>query len=241
MAGNKPARSRHPPLWRRPALSVAPVPAGRGSALGARRGLDRLWEPTDPLELARGEYLYLPGDPARSVFLLREGSVRLARLLDSGGELNLDVAGPGEVVGEDAVLVGGPRRVLAQALEPLRASPLPASVVEAAARRDPEVALALARITSERARRLEARATLNAFGGCPRRLAGVLLEMADRFGEDEEDGRRIVVRLTHEDLARFVGAARETVTPLLVALRRRGVIDYDRRRIVIRDRRALAS
>jgi CRP-like cAMP-binding protein len=47
------------------------------------------------------------------------------------------------------------------------------------------------------------------------------------------------VRLTHEEIARFIGAARETVTPLLVRLRAEGVIAYDRRSLVIRDPRRL--
>jgi len=66
----------------------------------------------------------------------------------------------------------------------------------------------------------------------------VLLDIADRFGVDEGESRRITVRLTHEELARLIGAARETVTPLLVELRRAGAIDYDRTRILIQ-RRAL--
>lgn len=184
--------------------------------------------------LARGEYLYLPGDPARSVFLVRQGFVRLGRLLDSGREMTLELAGPGELVGEAAALGEEVRIGLAQALEPLRVSPLPASALEAAAERHPRLALGLARMAAERSRRVEARAVENAFGDCRRRLLGALLEMAERFGVDEAGGRRIGVRLTHEDLARLIGAARETVTPLLVKLRDEGVIDYDRRRILVR-------
>lgn len=173
------------------------------------------------------------------MFLVRAGSARLARLQDSGGELTLDVAGPGDFIGEGAAFSETRRSGLAQALERLRVAPLAVSELHAALRRRPDWALALGRVVLERSRRLEERATLNALGDCRRRLIGVLLELAERFGQPEPGGCRLDVRVTHEDLARLIGAARETVTPLLVELRRRGWIDYDRRRLVIRERDAL--
>jgi CRP/FNR family transcriptional regulator len=94
-------------------------------------------------------------------------------------------------------------------------------------------------VVSERSRRIEARALENALGDCRRRLSSVLLELADRFGADEAGDRRLGVRLTHEDLARLIGAARETVTPLLGELRTAGILHYDRRRLLIHDPRRL--
>jgi CRP/FNR family transcriptional regulator len=202
------------------------------------------WSGTIPLRLQRGDYLYLPGDPSRSVFLVREGFVRLARLLDSGRELTLDVAGPGDIVGEEAVMGEARRTSLAQALQPARVSPLPAATLESLLDRSGPLALALARVVSERSRRIEARALENALGDCRRRLSSVLLDLADRFGADEGAARRLGVRLTHEDLARLIGAARETVTPLLGKLRKVGILAYDRRRLLVRDPhrlRALAA
>jgi CRP/FNR family transcriptional regulator len=199
------------------------------------------WDAALPMEFQRGDYFFLPGDPARSVFLIRSGTARLGRLLDSGGELTLDLAGPGEIVGEEA-LFGVTQRVrLAQALSGVTAIPLPVAMLFRSLERDAGLALALTRIVWERGRRLEGRAVEGTFTDCRRRLCRALLDVGDRFGVDEPEGRRIAVRLTHEDLARLIGAARETVTPLLVRLRREGAIDYDRTRILIRDPGRLAS
>jgi CRP/FNR family transcriptional regulator len=193
------------------------------------------------MEFARGDYVYLPGDPARSVFLITSGWVRLARLLDSGGELTLDIAGPGEIFGE-AVRFGETKRSrLVQALSPVVALPLPLPLFTAALETDEEFAPAFSQILWERGRRLEGRAVEGAFADCRRRLARALLDVADRFGVDDPAGRRITVRLTHEDLARLIGAARETVTPLLVSMRREGIIEYDRTRILIKDRTRLLA
>lgn len=215
----------------------SPPAPRRPSALGQlSEGLQRHWSSCLPMEFQRGDYLYLPGDPARSIFLLQSGWVRIGRLLDSGGELSLDIAGTGELVGEEAAFGDTPRVRLAQALSRVVAAPLPAPVLRTALARSTELSQAVSRVVWERSRRLEARAVEGAFADCRRRLCRALLDMADRFGVDEPAGRRIAVRLTHEDLARLIGAARETVTPLLVALRREGAIDYNRTRILIRER-----
>jgi CRP-like cAMP-binding protein len=184
--------------------------------------------------VARGAYLYLPGDPARTVFLVRAGYVRLGRLAESGSELALDVAGPGEIVGEGAVLGEAQRSHLAQCLTAVCAAPLPGAALEAALSRDTARALELARRVAARSRRVEARAALNVLGDCRLRLARLLQELAERFGVDEPAGRRIQARLTHEDLGRLIGAARETVTPLLCRWRALGAIAYDRRSLVLR-------
>lgn len=216
-----------------PSLRPPRLPRGQTELPEALR---RHWSSSLPMEFQRGDYLFLPGDPARSVFLLESGWVRIGRLLDSGGELTLDVAGAGEVVGEEAVFGETHRVRLVQALSRVVAAPLPAPALATALARNASLAQALGRIVWERSRRLEARVVEGAFADCRRRLCRTLLDMADRFGVDEPEGRRIAVRLTHEDLARLIGAARETVTPLLVSLRREGAIDYDRTRILIRDR-----
>jgi CRP/FNR family transcriptional regulator, cyclic AMP receptor protein len=222
-------------------LRSLPGTSAHTPPLALPRSHQRHWDSSLPMEFQRGDYFFLPGDPARSVFLIRGGTVRLGRLLDSGGELTLDLAGPGEIVGEEAMFGVAHRVGLAQALSNVTAVPLPVPMLARSLERDAALALAFTRIVWERGRRLESRAVEGTFTDCRRRLCRVLLDIADRFGIDEPEGRRIGVRLTHEDLARLIGAARETVTPLLVQLRREGTIDYDRTRIVIRNGGRLAS
>jgi CRP-like cAMP-binding protein len=199
------------------------------------RGLWRLFEGASVRTLSRGDYLYFPDDSATSVFLVRSGALRLARLLDSGREMNLDIAGPGEVLGEAAALGESWRSGLAQALCPTHVAGVSAAWIAAAAESNAGLALELAHIVLERGRRIEKRAAQNLSWGCRRRLGALLLELADRFGAAGTSGRSLGVRLTHEDMARFIGAARETVTPLLVGLRTEGAIAYDRQSLVIRD------
>ena len=58
---------------------------------------------------AKGEMLFARGDPGERIFVVREGQIRLAVATAEGKELNFQVAGPGDMFGEIAVLDG--RRV----------------------------------------------------------------------------------------------------------------------------------
>jgi CRP/FNR family transcriptional regulator len=67
----------------------------------------------------KGTMLFREGHPARGVFLLCEGRVRLSLCSENGSRLTLRVATPGEVLGLSACLSGGSYEVTAEALDPV--------------------------------------------------------------------------------------------------------------------------
>lgn len=68
----------------------------------------------------RGSVLFREGQPARGVFVLCEGRVKLSVCSDSGRRLVLRIAGPGEVLGLSASLSGSPYEVTAETLDNAR-------------------------------------------------------------------------------------------------------------------------
>lgn len=67
----------------------------------------------------KGTVLFREGQPARGVFLLCEGRVRLSLCSENGSRLTLRVATPGEALGLSACLSGGSYEVTAEALDPV--------------------------------------------------------------------------------------------------------------------------
>ncbi len=86
--------------------------------------------PTDSLEafdsiksimlFERSSTIFREGQPARGVFVLCEGRVKLSVCSDSGRRLILRIAGPGEVLGLSASLSGSPYEVTAETLDNAR-------------------------------------------------------------------------------------------------------------------------
>ena len=67
------------------------------------------------------------------------------------------------------------------------------------------------------------------------RVAFRLVELADRFGEPTQEGIRITLPFTQEELAGWIGASREAVVKALRVLRSRGYIETQRKTVVVTD------
>ncbi|MGH7925436.1 MAG: Crp/Fnr family transcriptional regulator [Candidatus Binatus sp.] len=69
--------------------------------------------------------------------------------------------------------------------------------------------------------------------GLRERLAGALLELAEKFGVRDSRGTLLTIKLTHADLAELVGASRQRTTEQLNDFEREGVITREGRRLII--------
>src|SRR5439155_4631157 len=73
------------------------------------------------------------------------------------------------------------------------------------------------------------------------RVSNRLRDLAAAHGVIDRDGVRLGLPLTQEELARMVGASRETVNRVLAALAHRGLIRFEGRTYVIPNLEALAG
>lgn len=73
------------------------------------------------------------------------------------------------------------------------------------------------------------------------RLATLLLNLGERFGEQNGVGTQLDMRLTHQDLANMIASTREAVSKVMSELQREGAIKVENRKIVLVDKDALAE
>ena len=78
-----------------------------------------------------------------------------------------------------------------------------------------------------------------AFKSVPSRLAAFLLQLVEKHGDAYPQWIINQMKLTHQDIARLIGAERETVSKHLNQFKRAGALDYNRRRLFILDRALL--
>ena len=69
----------------------------------------------------------------------------------------------------------------------------------------------------------------------PHRVVNLLCRLARQQGERIGFETKITTGLTHADLAMLVGSSRQTVTTILSQLRKKNLINYNRRYLLIRD------
>ncbi|MBM5799108.1 MAG: Crp/Fnr family transcriptional regulator, partial [Cyanobacteria bacterium K_Offshore_0m_m2_072] len=100
--------------------------------------------------------------------------------------------------------------------------------------REPALALGLLQAVGQRYRQSEALLALLGLRRIEERVRGFLELMATSYGQPCEQGLRLNLKLTHQDIASALSTTRVTVTRVLVALREEGWLQLDsQRRLVI--------
>jgi NTE family protein/lysophospholipid hydrolase len=113
------------------------------------------------IRLEKGQFLFRQGDDADSLFFVSEG--RLAISVDNG--LVLDSVGPGGVIGEMAIILGGQRSATAQAVEDTRLFALDRRRLDLIAEERPDIVRALSTALHARLRRTKLASQLRAVFG----------------------------------------------------------------------------
>jgi CRP/FNR family transcriptional regulator len=67
------------------------------------------------------------------------------------------------------------------------------------------------------------------------------LNLSERFGETNESGTVLDLRLTHQDLANMIASTREAVSKVMSEFQRDGSIEVQNRKIVLLNKSALAE
>ncbi len=83
----------------------------------SKEALDAIAGEVHPLVVDRDAIILREGDPGDCLYIIRSGSVRIFRKNEEGMKLDISIKGPGETLGEMALLTGEPRSADAEALE----------------------------------------------------------------------------------------------------------------------------
>ncbi|HEV8572926.1 MAG TPA: Crp/Fnr family transcriptional regulator [Actinomycetota bacterium] len=174
------------------------------------------WERRLPLlRVAAGELVFTPLDRSRALYIVKRGRVRLYRLWQDGRQVTLGAFESGEVFGTLELFGAAGRNAFAEAEQDSLLCLLREEDLGELIGRHPEVALRLLRILGARLAAVEEQLENIAFRSAEQRVARSLLRLLGRLREPR-------LRVSHEQIARSAGVARETVTKVLGAMEREG-------------------
>jgi CRP/FNR family transcriptional regulator, cyclic AMP receptor protein len=194
------------------------------------------------LETAPGGAVVIQqGAAADALVVLGRGRARLERLAIDGRVVPLGYRGSGDVLGEACLGHAPEHRESATAMEEVEIVRLARPLVDEVLAQDPGLYPAVLGLLLDRQRETEDRIESLLFRDVEGRLAEFLLKAADRWGVPSPRGTLISAPITHLEIAQSIGSTRETVTLTLGALRREGLLDVAGRRLIVRDREALAA
>jgi CRP/FNR family transcriptional regulator, cyclic AMP receptor protein len=178
---------------------------------------------SDPLftrfgrEYEPGEVLFREGDSGEVMFVIQSGAVRITKHV-GGDQKPLAMLGPGEFLGEMAILNGKPRTATATVVERARCLVIEAKTLESMVAKNAEIALRLIKKLAKRLDSADSLVEILMHKDPKARVVLALSRHADAFGETTAGGIRIRTNAT--ELANEVGVDRALVDEVMNRLRR---------------------
>jgi CRP/FNR family transcriptional regulator len=190
--------------------------------------------------IKRGEALYRVGDAFTSIYAIRSGSVKTCISTDDG---RLQITGfhvPGELLGLNAM---DERRYNCEAiaLETTSVCEISVDCFEALARQTPSVHYQMLRMMSREIKHNQELMLLLGKKNAEERLATYLLSLSRRFAMRNYSPTQFNLSMSRGDIGNYLGIAEETVSRVFTRFQEEGMINIERRHIVLNDLQRLSA
>lgn len=190
----------------------------------------------------KGAVLFIEGQSPRGVYVLCSGRAKLSTSSSEGKTLIMRVADAGEVLGLSATVSGKPYDASAEVMEAAQVNFVGRDDFLRFLGQHGDACLRVAQHLSNNYHlACEQIRSLGLSHSVGERLARLLLEWCDKTGEKSEQGIRVRMLLTHEQIAQLLGTSRETITRLLAEFRRNKLINLRGSSLVVPSKSRLQS
>ena len=169
--------------------------------------------------------IFRQGDACDSIFYIENGRVKLAVVSKRGKEAVVAVLGAGDFLGEEC-LAGQPQRLSsATALAESSIVRIERTAAIEALRADPKFSELFLAYVLDRNIRTQEDLVDQLFNSSEKRLARILLLLANYGGEQQE--HLVIGKISQETLAEMVGTTRSRVSHFMNKFRKLGFIRYN--------------
>lgn len=180
----------------------------------------------------RGEWVFVHGDPADSIYLLQKGRMKITALSEDGQEVVHEILGPGEIFGDTSVILGIPRTTSAQTLEPSLLCEIRRKDFESLLRAYPELSFQLLKSVGLRLKKAEAQLVNVICNDVSHRVREALIDLVIKESGIGPDGP-VKIKITQQDLANSIGASRQKTWQALKELEDSSVLRLMYRSILV--------
>ena len=183
--------------------------------------------------LKKGEVVFRKGSEGDALYIVKNGSIKIALPSPDGEEMILALFSRGDFFGEMALVDGMPRSADAVALEPSDLFVLDRKGFLGFLKGNESAIQAILTALSLRLRKTDDLLEDTCFLNISARFAKKLVELAENHGRKEGKAVSIDLDLTQRDLASMVGATRESINKELRILREKGIVCTEGNNILI--------
>ncbi len=184
-------------------------------------------------QYAKHQTIFREGDPGQSFYLILSGSVAIVHIAADGRETILSILKDRDFFGEMSIFDTALRAAGVRTLTDVEVGVIESEDFLALIDRSPRIGRLLVIALSDRLRAANKLISATTSQDIRSRLASLLLNLAQNFGEPAPNGTRITLRLTNQEMANMIGTTRETVNRTLNRLWDEHVIDMKTAHVVV--------
>lgn len=188
--------------------------------------------------VSKKEVLYFPTESSESVYILKEGKVKISKVTGDGKEIILSIISPGELFGELAVTGQQEREEKAEVLEDAIVCVISLEDMKCLMQSIPSLNTEVLKRLGIRVKKVQNRLEALICKNAEQRVRALIKEICEEHGRKiagNPEQVEVKLGLTHADIAKLTATCRQSVSALLRDLEKQGLIKYDRRRIFVRD------
>lgn len=183
----------------------------------------------------KGASVFKQDDDAHAFFVLLHGHLRVYKLTPDGQQVVVRFVSPGEVFGVAMAIGRTTYPATAVAVIDSIALVWPSTAWPRLIARHPTLAVNALQTVGQRLQDAHQRVVEMSTEQVERRIAHVLLRLAQQAGRKVEAGVQIDFPISRQDVAEMTGATLHTVSRVLSAWEARGMVEGGRQKITLRD------
>ena len=181
----------------------------------------------------KGEYIFFEGEEGNKFYIIEEGQVKLLKMIANGDEQILNIFSKHDIIAEIVAFDKGNYPASAVSMTKTRVLVFEQQKLEELILNYPPIAVKLLREMSHRLRRAQENVRDLALKDSSARVAGLLVFLAKKYGEEKKDKIVLDLSLTQKELANMIGSSRETVSRVLGQFEAQNIIKTSRKKIYV--------
>ncbi len=188
-----------------------------------------------------GQFVFYEGHTSLGLYVLCSGRVKLSRLTARGQRRLVALVDPGSLIEKHTFQDGAVHEVTCEALEPSQVCVVDRVRYLDLLSRKGDLAVKVIKLLSREMGGVLEEADQLAFASARERMAHLLLELSERYGENTAEGTCIAIKLKREELAQMAAITVETAVRMLHTFQNHELIHMDGRSITILNPERLAK
>lgn len=187
------------------------------------------------------EVIYFPEESSNTIYMLKQGKVKISRISPDGQTMTMALIGPGEIFGEAAILGQTIHENIAEVVEDAVVCAIDKEEFQRLLERSNALSRTVQIWIGERMRKVESKIEDLVFKDARQRVVGFLCQYVRSFGKELVDIWEVRPFLTHQDIAELTATSRQTVNSILNDLKGANKIDFSRQFLRVSDLAELES